>query len=88
MKRAPWCVGWSKDHRRFYFRTPGGYSMTLSGRKAGIADHARDLLPKMLAVAERATDEDGNPEFITAIKDAILDLGVRVADPTIEQEAS
>ena len=76
MKRPPFRVGWSNDRRRFYFHTPGGYRMTFSGRKAGIADHARELLPKMLAVAEKATDEDGNPGFIAAIKAAILDLSL------------
>lgn len=70
----PWRVGWSKDQRKYYFRTPGGYSMTLSGRRAAVTAEALNLLPKMLAVAEKATDEDGHPEFIAAIKTAISDL--------------
>lgn len=76
MKRAPWRVGWSSDGRRFYFRSPGGYSMTFSGRKAGVRGSVREWLPKMLAVAEMlaATDKDSNPEFVEAIKAAILDL--------------
>ena len=74
MGKRPWRVGWSPDNRRFYFRAPSGYSMTLSGSRKTVVEATLQVLPKMLDVAKKAVGQDNNPEFIAAIEAALVEL--------------
>jgi hypothetical protein len=69
--KKKWRVGWSPDGRKFYFHTPTGYRETLSGRKEGIKNHLRKVLPSYLEIARKGEDA----EFTAAIERELAELG-------------